>query len=171
MSLTYQTGQFAGDPHGREDRLRPLAIQYAPTAAATIQAWKFLMDRDHFLRRFRSPRSNGNDPLFVLQRPAAGGAANHGPMRRHKRSRRWQICSRTTQQVVRQPADYVKLAAHFAASHRKDGKPYLAEAAAPRHRLFEGHDSYNHSEHYFHSTFNDLVITGLVGLERRMTTR
>ena len=32
---------------------------------------------------------------------------------------------------------------------------------------FEGHDGYNHSEHYFHSAFNDLVITGLVGLRPR----
>jgi hypothetical protein len=30
---------------------------------------------------------------------------------------------------------------------------------------FEGHDGFNHSEHYFHSSFNDLVITGLMGLK------
>ncbi|HEX5271721.1 MAG TPA: glycosyl hydrolase family 65 protein, partial [Gemmataceae bacterium] len=32
---------------------------------------------------------------------------------------------------------------------------------------WEGHDSYNHSEHYFHSGYCDLVITGLVGLHPR----
>ncbi len=60
--------------------------------------------------------------------------------------------------------DYVKLLGIYARSHRKDGKPYLAEALHPDTGSFEGHDGYNHSEHYFHSGFCDLVITGIVGL-------
>jgi F5/8 type C domain len=62
-------------------------------------------------------------------------------------------------------ADYVKLLHNYALSHRKNGKPYLAEALHPDTGSFEGHDAYNHSEHYFHSGFCDLVITGLVGLK------
>ena len=58
-------------------------------------------------------------------------------------------------------------AAAFALTHRKNGKPYLAEACHPETGSFEGHDGYNHSEHYFHSSFNDLVITGLAGLRPR----
>ena len=61
-------------------------------------------------------------------------------------------------------ADYNQLLHIFAATHRKEGRPYLAEAAHPDTGSFAGHDSYNHSEHYFHSGFTDLVITGLVGL-------
>src|SRR5205085_2248748 len=30
-----------------------------------------------------------------------------------------------------------------------------------------GHDAYNHSEHYFHSNYVDLIVTGLVGLRPR----
>ena len=64
-----------------------------------------------------------------------------------------------------------KLLRTYALTHRKDGRPYLAEALHPDTGSFEGHDGYNHSEHYFHSSFNDLVITGLVGLRRPLATR
>ncbi len=64
-------------------------------------------------------------------------------------------------------ADYLKLLQIYAKSHRKNGKPYLAEALHPDTGSFEGHDGYNHSEHYFHSGFCDLVISGLVGLTTR----
>lgn len=62
------------------------------------------------------------------------------------------------------PADYLEVLRTYALSHRKDGKPYLAEALHPDTGSFEGHDGYNHSEHYFHSGFCDLIITGLVGV-------
>ena len=64
-------------------------------------------------------------------------------------------------------ADYLKLLTTYAKTHRKNGKPYIAEACHPDTGSWEGHDSYNHSEHYFHSGFNDLIITGLVGLKPR----
>src|SRR5262252_5827324 len=63
--------------------------------------------------------------------------------------------------------DYCKLLRGYARTHRKGGRPYIAEAAHPETGSWEGHDSYNHSEHYFHSGFCDLVITGLVGLRPR----
>ncbi len=62
---------------------------------------------------------------------------------------------------------YAKLLNTFAVTHRKDGKPYLAEACYPDTGSVEGHDRYNHGEHFFHSSFNDLVITGLVGIRPR----
>jgi hypothetical protein len=55
----------------------------------------------------------------------------------------------------------------YAKTHRKNGRPYIAEAAHPDTGSWEGHDSYNHSEHYFHSGYTDLIITGLVGLRPR----
>ncbi len=70
------------------------------------------------------------------------------------------------QQVVTK-TDYNRLLGIYTRSHRKDGKPYLAEALHPDTGSFAGHDTYNHSEHYFHSGYCDLVITGLVGLKPR----
>src|SRR5262249_16871035 len=64
-------------------------------------------------------------------------------------------------------ADYVRLLQTFAKTHRKNGRPYFAEACHPDTGSWEGHDSHNHSEHYLHSSVNDLVITGLVGLRPR----
>ena len=49
----------------------------------------------------------------------------------------------------------------------QSGQPYIAEGANPDTGSWEGHDSYNHSEHYFHSGYNDLIVTGLVGLRPR----
>lgn len=49
-------------------------------------------------------------------------------------------------------------------AHRKHGKPHLAEVLHTETGSFDGHDGYNHSEHYFHSGYCDLVITGLAGL-------
>src|SRR5262249_1776586 len=63
--------------------------------------------------------------------------------------------------------DYLKLLHIYAITHRKDGKPFIAEAANPDTGSWDGHNSYNHSEHYFHSNFADLVITGLIGLKTR----
>jgi len=45
-----------------------------------------------------------------------------------------------------------------------DGRPYVAEAADPFTGSWSGHNTFYHSEHYLHSGFVDLIITGLVGI-------
>jgi len=61
-------------------------------------------------------------------------------------------------------ADWCELSRTYALSHRKEGRPYLAEAAHPETGSWSGHDTSFHSEHYLHSAFVDLAITGLIGL-------
>jgi hypothetical protein len=61
--------------------------------------------------------------------------------------------------------DYLTVLHTFAISQRKDGKPYIAEALNPDDGSWRGHDMRNRSEHYFHSSFNDQIITGLIGLQ------
>ncbi len=59
--------------------------------------------------------------------------------------------------------DYVNLLHAYAATQFRAGTPYVAEA----HDADSGtwvYDSFNHSEDYNHSTFNDNVISGLIGL-------
>ncbi|KAI0188678.1 Six-hairpin glycosidase-like protein [Xylaria flabelliformis] len=51
----------------------------------------------------------------------------------------------------------------YAATQQKNGMPYVAESHAPYENAWS-QDSYNHSEHYDHSTNNDDVITGLLGI-------
>ncbi|GAA0618138.1 hypothetical protein GCM10010174_40330 [Kutzneria viridogrisea] len=60
-------------------------------------------------------------------------------------------------------ADYVSLLHTYAATQYKDGKPYVAEAHDPDQARWI-YDGVNHSEDYNHSTYNDNVISGLIGL-------
>lgn len=59
---------------------------------------------------------------------------------------------------------YDKLLTQFATLQHKDGKPYIAEAANADTGDWI-YDSVNFSEHYNHSSFNDLVLTGLLGVK------
>ncbi|SEN16795.1 Trehalase [Actinacidiphila rubida] len=60
-------------------------------------------------------------------------------------------------------ADYVALLHQYAAQQRKDGRPYVAENLNPDTGQWIA-DFPDRSEHYNHSTFADLVISGLLGL-------
>ncbi|KAI0451399.1 Six-hairpin glycosidase [Xylaria acuta] len=51
----------------------------------------------------------------------------------------------------------------YARTQQKNGMPYVAESHAPFDDAWSS-DSFNHSEHYDHSTNNDDVITGLLGI-------
>jgi len=60
-------------------------------------------------------------------------------------------------------ADYVNLLHTYAATQYRNGQPYVAEAHdADANRWI--YDSNNKSEDYNHSTYNDNVISGLIGL-------
>jgi hypothetical protein len=64
-------------------------------------------------------------------------------------------------------SDWMKLFGIYTRTQRKNGRPYIAEGANPDNGSWAGFDSYYHSEHYFHSGYVDLVITGVVGLRPR----
>jgi hypothetical protein len=60
-------------------------------------------------------------------------------------------------------SDYLHELSKYAASHTRDGKPSICEVVRdPFVRQMEG------SEHYNHSTFCDLVISGLAGISPRL---
>ncbi|MEW2116376.1 RICIN domain-containing protein [Streptomyces sp. NPDC005474] len=61
-------------------------------------------------------------------------------------------------------ADYATMLAQFADLQHKDGKPYVAEAANGDTGDWI-YDGQNFSENYNHSSFNDLVLTGLLGIK------
>ena len=58
---------------------------------------------------------------------------------------------------------YYDIFSLYTKTQTKDGNPYIAESHFPKKDAWSG-DSWNHSEHYDHSTFNDDVITGLLGI-------
>jgi len=59
--------------------------------------------------------------------------------------------------------DYYDLLRGYALTQRRNGQPYVAEAHHPDEDRWL-YDSRNHSEDYNHSTFNDLVLSGLLGI-------
>ncbi len=63
-------------------------------------------------------------------------------------------------------ADYLEAMRTYARSHRRDGKPYLGEYLDEINGTWLKPDS-DRTRYYNHSTFCDLVITGLVGLVPR----
>lgn len=176
LSRTYESGRFAGDTHGRE------LIGYVPwqfglpdRGRGYEAAWAKLMDRDGFFADFGPSTVERNDPLFLLQKSCCWWSGQSWP---YATTQTLKALANLLQREQREPvaerarlpvsaADYVRLLQIYARSHRKQGRPYLAEALHPDTGSFEGHDGYNHSEHYFHSGFCDLVTTGLVGLVPR----
>lgn len=171
LTRTYETGQFAGSEHGRE------LIGYVPwqfnlpsTDKGFEDSWKYLMDHHYFAADFGPTTVERHDPMFLLQTSCCWWSGQSWPYATSQ-------TLKALANVLQNPAyrdrknalpvsrnDYVTLLQTYSKSHRKNGRPYLAEALHPDTGSFEGHDGYNHSEHYFHSGFCDLVVTGLVGL-------
>ena len=60
--------------------------------------------------------------------------------------------------------DYYHILSMYAITqHDQYGRPFVAEAHYPEENAWSAYTT-NHSEHYDHSTFNDDIITGLLGL-------
>lgn len=165
-TLTYQSGQFAGSPHGREE-IGYVPWQFNLPDAGFESAWKFLMDPDYFYAEHGPTTVERHDPLFVLKKSCCWWSGQSWPYATTQTLKAMANLLQDYHQNFVTRADYLRLLHLYAASHRKQGRPYLAEAMHPDTGSFEGHDGYNHSEHYFHSGFCDLVITGLVGLKAR----
>src|SRR5436190_22722953 len=166
-TLIYEDGPFAGSGEGRE------LIGYVPWQFNMLDsgkfesAWKFLMDPKYFYAPFGPSFVGRNDPLFKIVDRCCWWSGQSWPYANAQTLKAMANVLQGNEQKVITRDDYVKLLHIYAATHRKNGKPYIAEAAHPDTGSWDGHDSYNHSEHYFHSSFNDLIITGLIGLKPR----
>jgi hypothetical protein len=168
LTLTYQSGKYAGNPHGRE------LIGYVPWQfnlpdhdKGFESAWQFLMDPDYFKAAYGPTSVEKQDPQFLLKNSCCWWSGQSWPYATTQTLKALANLLQNYDQAVITKNDYQVLLETYSLSHRKEGKPYLAEALHPETGSFEGHDAYNHSEHYFHSGFCDLVITGLIGLKPR----
>jgi hypothetical protein len=168
LTLTHQTGRFAGSKYGRE-LIGYVPWQFSmPDAGKGYEvAWKKLLSENGFAAPFGPTTVERNDPMFVLKKTCCWWSGQSWPYATSQTLKAMANLLQEYGQKEVTPAEYLELLRTFAKTHRKGGRPYLAEACDPFTGSFEGHDGYNHSEHYFHSSFNDLVITGLVGLRPR----
>ena len=159
----YETGKFAGSPHGREE------AGYVPWSfnlpdPGYEEAWKFLMDPAYFFAEFGPVTVERNDPLFLLKNSCCWWSGQSWPFATTQTLKGLANLLHNYSQDHVSRKDYYKLLHIYARSHRKNGKPYIAEALHPDTGSWDHHDFYNRSEHYFHSGFVDLIITGLCGL-------
>jgi hypothetical protein len=168
LSWTHQTGKHAGSEFGRE------LIGYVPWQFSLPEpghgyedAWRKLFTPDGFQAAFGPTTVERRDPMFQLMPTCCWWSGQSWPYATSQTLKALANLLQEYEQTVVTKSDYWQLLQTYSRTHRKDGRPYLAEACHPDTGSFEGHDSYNHSEHYFHSSFNDLVITGLVGLRPR----
>src|ERR1043165_564595 len=166
LTKTYETGQFAGSEYGRE-LIGYIPWQFNLPDAGYEGAWRFLMQPDHFYAPFGPTVSERKDPLFLISKTCCVWSGQSWPYATTQTLKAMGNVLQNYKQDFVSREDYLKLLHIFAITHRKDGKPFIAEAAHPDTGSWDGHNSYNHSEHYFHSNFADLVITGLVGLKTR----
>lgn len=175
LTRTYESGKHAGSEYGRE------LIGYVPwqfmmldTDRGYEASWEKLISENGFQSKFGPMTVERNDPMFLLMESCCWWSGQSWPyatsqtlkamanMLHDDRDR-----NATNTKLPVNTANYVALLQTFSKSHRKDGRPYLAEALHPETGSFKGHDGYNHSEHYFHSSFCDLVITGLIGVREQ----
>lgn len=160
------------DPHERLVSVRE-QIGYIPwmfgmADAGTEKAWAQLLDPQGFAAPYGPTTAERRSEWFM--RDALRGCCRwNGPSWPYSTSQTLtamaNLLNERDQDVV-DAGDYYRLLRGYALTQYKDGRPYVAEAHHPDEPRWI-YDSRGHSEHYNHSTFNDLVISGLIGLRPR----
>ena len=162
-TLTYQSGKHAGNMHGRELHGYTPWLFNLPDKGYE-KAWSYLMKEDYFKAPYGPTTVERNDPMFLLQTGCCWWSGQSWPFATAQTLKSMANLLQNYSQKYVDKNDYLTLLNTFAISHRKNGRPYIAEALHPDTGSWRGHDMYNRSEHYFHSSFNDLIITGLFGV-------
>jgi mannosylglycerate hydrolase MGH1-like protein/alpha-galactosidase-like protein/F5/8 type C domain-containing protein/glycosyl hydrolase family 65 len=135
-------------------------------------AWSQLMDPQGFFTPYGPTTLEVRSPLYMYDAytPGAGdGGCCHwdGPSWPYATSQTLTGLANLLDDYPAQnsitAADYDTLLENYAATQMKNGSPYVAEAHDPSNPVWI-YDASDHSEDYMHSTFNDLVISGLMGL-------
>jgi len=139
--------------------------QFGAAQPGDSTAWAQLKDPQGFAAPYGPTTAERRSPLFMFE---AGNCCRwDGPS--------WPFATAQTltglaNQLDDYPAqttvtkqDYADALTTYARTQYRDGKPYVAEAHDPDRNSWI-YDGFNHSEDYNHSTFNDLVLSGLLGL-------
>jgi hypothetical protein len=168
LSRTYETGKFAGNPHGRElIGYVPWQFELPERGKGYESAWRFLMDTAYFFAPYGPTTTERHDPQFYISPTCCWWSGNSWPYATTQTLVAMANLLDDYQQNVVTRRDWMKLFDVYTRTQRKNGRPYIAEGANPDNGSWAGFNSYYHSEHYFHSGYVDLVVTGLVGLRPR----
>jgi hypothetical protein len=129
-------------------------------------AWKQILDPQGFAATYGPTTVERRSPWFMAE---AGQGCCHwdGPSWPYSTAQELTGLANLLDDYPAQdnigPADYVSILHTFAMTQYRNGEPYVAEAHDPDQPNWI-YDSFNHSEDYNHSSFDDLVISGLLGL-------
>jgi hypothetical protein len=130
-------------------------------------AWQQLKDSQGFYATYGPTTAERRHRLFMQD--YASGCRWNGPSWPYATSQTLtamaNLLNNYTQSYITN-ADYFDILKKFSNTQYKSGSPYIAENAHPDTGAWIC-DAANHSEHYNHSNYCDLIITGLAGLRPR----
>ncbi len=151
-------------PDREEFGFVPWALSVAPPEHAV--AWRHLLDPEGFAAEF-GPTTVERRSHWFMHQAAEGCCRWDGPSWPYATS---QTLTGLANLLIDYPAqpyvgadEYYRLLEGYARTQYKDGHPYVAEAHHPDRPVWI-YDTPGHSEDYNHSTFNDLVLSGLLGI-------
>jgi hypothetical protein len=165
-TLTYATGPYAGNPHGREE-IGFVPWQFNLPDSGYEATWQYLMDSTYFFAPYGPTTTERHDPQFYISPTCCVWSGNSWPYATTQTLVALANLLNNYRQSYVTKADYLRLLQIYTRTQRLDGRPFIAEAANPDNGSWDGHNSYYHSEHYFHSGYVDLIVTGLAGLRPR----
>jgi hypothetical protein len=140
-TLTYESGPYAGDPHGRE-LLGYVPWQFNLPDPGYEAAWKFLMDPEYFWAPFGPTGVEQGDPQFFVSPHCCIWSGNAWPYATTQTLVALANLLNDYDQDVITRDDYVRLLLTYAQSHRMDDRPYIAEAADPFTGSWAGHNAF-----------------------------
>ncbi|WP_154697649.1 MGH1-like glycoside hydrolase domain-containing protein [Lentzea guizhouensis] len=146
----------------------PWYFHMAP--AANSAAWAQLTDPQGFAATYGPTTAERRSPYFM--REALNGCCRwNGPSWPYATSQTLTALANLLIDYPSQPYvdrdDYLSVLRGYALTQRKDGRPYVAEAHHPDENRWL-YDGKGHSEDYNHSTFNDNVLSGLLGIRPQL---
>jgi hypothetical protein len=165
---TYDSGKYAGSEYGRElIGFVPWQFNLPDKGKGYERAWRFLMDSARFFARFGPTTTERHDPQFYISPTCCWWSGNSWPYATTQTLVAMANLLNDYEQNVVSARDWMTLFDAYTRTQRKAGRPYIAEAANPDNGAWDGHDTPYHSEHYFHSGYVNLLVTGVVGLRPR----
>lgn len=138
--------------------------------AANSAAWAQLTDPQGFAAAYGPTTAERRSPWFM--RDALNGCCRwNGPSWPFATSQTLTALANLLIDYPAQPYvdrdDYLAVLRGYALTQRKNGEPYVAEAHHPDENRWL-YDGKGHSEDYNHSTFNDNVLSGLLGIRPQL---
>ncbi|SEF24047.1 NPCBM-associated, NEW3 domain of alpha-galactosidase [Amycolatopsis pretoriensis] len=156
---------------GSREQIGFVPWMFGAAQPADSAAWSQLLDPNGFASAYGPTTAERRSPFFMKD---AGGCCRwDGPSWPFATS---QTLTGMANLLADHPAsttvskeDYAAALATYARTQTKNGKPYVAEAHDPDRDAWI-YDGQNHSEDYNHSTYTDLVLSGLLGLRPKAGT-